>query len=653
MGQTKDNTLARVVILFLIHVIFAFKIYAQDVDSLSPTHVTGSEVHQRNPSHAMVYTQAELKRFGNTTLGDFLQKQGLYQSRQSGGAGSRQSLSIRGLNLKYIAISVDGILLSTQSNPQDVIQSIPIDQIQSIKIHYINPDSRALSTHGGSLIEIVTIPQDEVSARVLHGRFEETLGAFTASHHNRSGLWNLRYQGHYALNNFEYMDNNQTPYNSSDDSSRTRINNDFTTHQTSLSHQVQLGQHQFKQRLQHDWRKNGLAGYESHQTRDSYFQEFQYNYLFQYQSLQAHPLSFDFSHTYRQDEMYWTRDDELWITPKRENTWKNEQRITQAILSKIWNATETSQWGLAFNSHLEQQRALQFQPSIILEAEDFDWNRSTQSLGLDYNHLFNQWNHHLAYQQLFIYDFNSELDHQEFNYNFQLSTQYLFHPKWNAAFGFSRLLQMARLQDKFGLSSGVVPNPDLNNETGYKTYLGLNFQNSNLSWRADVFGSYLQDRIHYKNTYNLTKAVNELNVLNYGLETQLDYDHHWDDQWSHLIQIQGTVQFPRLHGDLHDYDQNIPANISPLTTSLNNFQRWGNLTWAHHIRYYHRHYADDSNEQDIPHQFWFDTWIQYSFSDLDFQTGIDNYTATQDLRTYRPLPIPSRRWYLELKYQFL
>lgn len=623
---------------------------ASEVSSLEQT-VTSSQQISSNSSNYTEWTQEDLQAWGPIVLSEFLEKQGIFQSKKSGGTGSPIQLNIRGLDLRYTSITLDGVLLSTQSNPQAVLQRIPIQNIKSIKVHFIHPNSLTHGSLGGSLIEIITLRKQELSGSYRGASFGEHNLGLNYSQPLGAHLWSTYFQGLQAENNYPFLDDNGTAYQASDDRITERQNNQVSNLQGGLGLRSDMDSWVFNQKLQMISLNRGLPGLGSNQAKDSYFKEEIIQYSLQAQEQASDALQFNLSHFYRQDELYYSREDQIWFVPQEHNYWTNEQRNTQLSLSKKVNFS--SSWSSQFSSfnQYEVQRVLRQVNAYETRDITYDWNRNQHSIGGDLYYHSKSWSHHLLYQAIMYWDYSSLSEKFSHNHNYQYSSQFHFNSHWSLSQGISQATQVMSLQDQFGLSPGLLPNPELKSERILKLFSSLNHQTSSSLLRLDAFFTQVEDRIAYQQSLGVAKAINGLDMVNYGLEVQAQKSWLNTSNYTPSLQMQLLYQSPRLQGELQNYDQNRPAQISPLTASLIYRQQIHAFHFNQSARWIYEHYADNANRERIDSQLWLDTWIQWNQEAYAIQIGAENWTNQQDQSLYQYLPIPGRRFYAQFSFQ--
>lgn len=190
-----------------------------ETNPISPTETTSHVASEISPQ--------DLVGSGKS-IGDALEILPGVHLRRFGSMGGLSSIVIRGLGMNYVNLVVDNIpLLQTGAGGID-LNLLPLSHIERIEV-YRGGGPIELDAPIGGVVRIITrIPKEQTS-------FEAHLG--TGSHSTRSGHVSLggpitksmRYHGlvHYSGTNgdFEYYNDNNTPYSVTDDFQTRRQQN--------------------------------------------------------------------------------------------------------------------------------------------------------------------------------------------------------------------------------------------------------------------------------------------------------------------------------------------------------------------------------------------------------------------------------------------
>ncbi len=149
--------------------------------------------------------------------------------RSWGGLNSFATVSIRGSTPEQVTVLVDGIPLNSPLGGGVNLADIPLTGVESIEVHRgFTPASIGVSSIGGA-VNIKTRRPDDADA--LHA----TLGYGSWGSAEATGLamidsgpmrWVLSGEGSTTRGDFDYLDNNATPFAAGDDEYRRRVNNE-------------------------------------------------------------------------------------------------------------------------------------------------------------------------------------------------------------------------------------------------------------------------------------------------------------------------------------------------------------------------------------------------------------------------------------------
>ncbi len=166
-----------------------------------------------------------------STVADVLRKQSGLQVRQSGGLGSFSTLSVRGSTSAQVNVYLDGVLINDAHGGSVDLSQFVLSVIDRIEIYRgAVPVQLGMGGIGGAInIRTKKAGAENVRQLILGGgSFRSRKVGLSASGH----LGETRYMGALELlesdNNFELVNDNQTPDNPRDDRLEKRNNADFT-----------------------------------------------------------------------------------------------------------------------------------------------------------------------------------------------------------------------------------------------------------------------------------------------------------------------------------------------------------------------------------------------------------------------------------------
>ncbi|MBK7974676.1 MAG: TonB-dependent receptor [Deltaproteobacteria bacterium] len=163
-------------------------------------------------------------------LGEILERTVGVQVRNFGGLGDLSTISIRGSTAEQVEIFLDGIPLNRALGGGVDLSTLPLGNVERVEVYRgTAPAGLALSNIGGA-VELTTSPTyggDESSVSLGAGSFG-TLDV-AGSLRRAIGPVSVLTSGGYARSegDFEFLDDNGTPKNTTDDRTVARRNNDF------------------------------------------------------------------------------------------------------------------------------------------------------------------------------------------------------------------------------------------------------------------------------------------------------------------------------------------------------------------------------------------------------------------------------------------
>jgi iron complex outermembrane receptor protein len=162
------------------------------------------------------------------TLADLLEESVGVRVRSYGGINSFATVSIRGSSSDQVAVFVDGVPLNSPLGGGVNIADIPLAGVETIEIHRgFAPASLGASSIGGAVNIRTRSPagKEGGSAAVSYGSY--STAGLTAQADLPAGrwAWAASAEGTTTEGDFTYLDDNATPFTTSDDNERVRINN--------------------------------------------------------------------------------------------------------------------------------------------------------------------------------------------------------------------------------------------------------------------------------------------------------------------------------------------------------------------------------------------------------------------------------------------
>ncbi|MBN2707067.1 MAG: TonB-dependent receptor [Deltaproteobacteria bacterium] len=168
---------------------------------------------------------------GITSLGELLDKEVGVQVRGSGGLGGYSSVSLRGASGDQVYLYLDGVLLNDASGGGVNLALVPLHDIAAIEVYRGNAPVNFNRSGLGGVINL----RSRRSRSGTGGSLDLGLSSFAgkrlaaALNHRPSGHFDLLAQAEYlgGDNDFKFLNNNGTTWNSADDRREKRRNNEL------------------------------------------------------------------------------------------------------------------------------------------------------------------------------------------------------------------------------------------------------------------------------------------------------------------------------------------------------------------------------------------------------------------------------------------
>ncbi|MCX6113393.1 MAG: TonB-dependent receptor [Proteobacteria bacterium] len=165
------------------------------------------------------------------TVSDVVEKESGVQIRQSGGLGSFSSLSLRGASSNQVMVFIDGIPMNEASGGSVDLSTIPMSEIDSIEIYKgITPVNFGTASIGGAVNIKTKRAEEGVKGSVTTSYASFNTFRFAPYINNKPGKFDyvidVDYQS--SKNNFDFLNNNGTKWNSTDDKWEKMNNDQFS-----------------------------------------------------------------------------------------------------------------------------------------------------------------------------------------------------------------------------------------------------------------------------------------------------------------------------------------------------------------------------------------------------------------------------------------
>ncbi len=242
------STLSVMTLFLLIHPAYAVDDDLGRIDVLAPTQLpfkTGDIVSSENTGFSSSIDYKDLKNAG-FSLGEILDHEAATQVRSSGGFGSYSDISLRGAANEQVMIYLDSVLLNDGSGGGVDLSEIDTSQIVRIDIYRGSTPLQLSKASIGGAVNIITHRRSEETRTHLQTR----IGSFntrqintriSGQHEKLGGLISLSTA--YSDNDFEFVNDKQTHFNTDDDETQKRKNAQVSQHSALIKGDWSYTQH--------------------------------------------------------------------------------------------------------------------------------------------------------------------------------------------------------------------------------------------------------------------------------------------------------------------------------------------------------------------------------------------------------------------------
>jgi len=499
------------------------------VYSLPESVVIGGEV-ENNERILEVHSSAWEGK--NLSLADVLATYAGIQTRQMGGMGSFQSVSIRGMPGKQIALAIDGVVL--QSIGVADLGSIDLNQYEKVEVYKGFIPAKFAANGMGGVINLVS-----KDAGAKGGKFYASYG----SHNSRilsmqasspltdSVLWTSNISYRASDNDFPYLNRNGTEYNTDDDFWTKRENAEFS--QVSGNHAwTFVRERNVILRVEHRSEAGGISGREHQVIKTA--QSVNDAIL---SSVEIEPQNKNFDVGF-QGFAGIEKSMSEWHEPVDKMGYASEERTESGLLIKNSggqgsfyfenNNVKTELHAYVNYQYLESRNksvilsnyelsnmVLQLSGAGTFELVDFFNIRANAAVRSSRQKL-ESGRVRTFYMDGEFKERSKELFSGRLSGNFGKPDS-----RWNSFVAFGHYFRDPTVFELFSTSFGIVSNPHLRPEQGEQIEAGVGCKTKKSSLSATLFANYIRDRIIYHTSGMVTKPINAEKGKVYGLETEL------------------------------------------------------------------------------------------------------------------------------------
>lgn len=606
------------------------------------------------------------------SLADILAMQAGIQTRRTGGMGSRQTVSIRGMGANQVVICIDGIPLSASHGAGVDLASLDWSQFARIEVYKGQVPARFGGNGMGGVVNLVSHQAVSATTRLQgsygsHGSQELSLRVarpWSDSIHLAS---TLSQRG--ATNDFEFTDRNGTEYNTQDDQKKRRQNAEFWQmgglHSLRILHATGRVSQLW---VQHSQFEGGIPGQESHQTVTAGTEQQEVRARYQLEEAPYRPW-----HHRGEVFVHSTRSSMHWYYPLDKIGLAVDDAMESGVLSQGGGVRLATEYRISGG----------IQPVVELFAEGSGTRMASRDQSSRFTlrpwelgHSQGQLGTHLGLTPMPWLDVETEgqyrLVRDHFSGGSMNSTLFDQQPSsdtyrhlgsahvalqagppkasWRLFVSGGRYFRAPEPMEIYGVGGGLLPNPDLVAETGYQWESGWSWQQRMARMRVGYFFNQAQDRIVWVTSGSLSRPSNLGQTTNYGVEAQVSGSpFSWLD-W----QANATWQNPRDESGHSSYQGKVlpdePLQAYGARAVLHLGKMW-DVQWDGEAR--SRLYRDRSNQERIPPQSIHHLSIRLKpWEGGQWRLSAQNLGHAVYQNIYSAYPAPGRQYFVSFTQDF-
>jgi outer membrane cobalamin receptor len=471
----------------------------------------------------------------NLSLADILAGHAGIQTRQIGGMGSFQTVSVRGMQGNQIAIAIDGVLL--QSVGEANLGGIDLNQYERIEIYkgYI-PAKFAANGMGG----VINLVSKDAAAK--GGKFYASYGSYNNRHLSiqassplgDSVFWTSNMSYRASDNNYPYLNRNDTQHNTEDD---------FYTRQKNAEYSQISGNHSFRiahnkrnsvLRIEHSSEAGGIPGRESQETKTANSVGDAVLASYEFEELPVNGLYFGLLSFAGIERVI-----NKWYYPLDKIGFALNEHTQAGLLTKNagWQGSfylekkivKTEFHGYFNYQYLESQNNSAMLTNYELSNSVAQASFAGTFMPIDFfNIKLNAASRYSKQKQengmVSAVNFLSEnykersgnLNSSRLSANFGKNTL-----AWSAFFAAGHYFREPSVFELFCTGFGIVPNPGLKAEQGEQAEFGVGYKSKNTAAKATLFVNRIRGRIVYITSGPFSKPLNAEKGEIYGIENEI------------------------------------------------------------------------------------------------------------------------------------
>lgn len=489
------------------------------------------------------------------SVADVIKQETGVQLRQRGGLGSASSVYLRGANSQQVNIYLDGLLVNAAAGGGVDLSQFLLGNLSSIEIYPdVTPIQLGFPNIGGA-VNIRTLKTDKELTRIYGGA-----GSFSAYD---SGLVLNRTQGAHSgivaaeylrsENDFSLENNNQTPFNSSDDRVERRNNSEIDHYNALVKYDYALDDKRGMQLMfSGNHKKQGLPDIRN--SVDSKTSLETENFQVQsriYEGFEANRSWSVRTYFAQTDEVYDDRQSRIGLG----SNWSRSQSQTLGI---------NPDYAAIINSHLitaSLETKVDSYDQENLQREEFSpaWDRLGINLGLqdEWQNMDGSWLVVPALSAIWIRDegnltdfgISRELQKSDVFYVARIGAKKVIAEHWTLKSNLARNIRIPSLYELMGDRGFLVGNPDLTPETAIAGDAGFGYTQARLQIDALLFHRSLDNAIVA--SYD-SRGVGRFENVAQAEITGFEFSLNKNLPYQLSIGLRSTLQEPVDRSDIKD-----------------------------------------------------------------------------------------------------
>jgi outer membrane cobalamin receptor len=517
------------IVLIIIFCFFAKAVGEETVYVLPTSEVWGGETLNSEGAVEIASSAWEGK---NLSLADVLAMHSGIQTRQRGGMGSFQSVSIRGMQGNQIALAIDGVLL--QNIGMTDLGSIDLNQYEKIEIYKGFIPAKFAANGMGGVINLVS--KDTVAKS---GKFYASYGSYnsrilsiqSSSPISDSLFWTSNISYRASDNNFPYLNRNGTEYNTEDDFWTRRKNAEYL--QISGNHSwTFVHKRNITLRVEHHSEAGGIPGREDQETKTAKSEN---DAILANLEIEPRNENFDFGFfgfagiEKNMSKWYWALDKIGYNLPERTESGilvKNSGGQGSFYFGK--NIVKTELHAYLNYQYLESRNNSSMLSDYELSNTIFQTSFAGTLTPTDFFNIKANAAGRYNKQKLEngkvsgFFMGNEYEEHSVDLYSGRVSANFgKANSRWSSFFAFGHYFREPSVFELFSTSFGILSNPNLKAEQGEQAEAGIGYKAKKTRASATLFANRIRNSIIYHTSGSLSKPINSEKGRVYGIESEL------------------------------------------------------------------------------------------------------------------------------------